>query len=158
VVANETSAQAIVLVVDAGSRLCAIPIADVVETMRPLEVESVPGMPRFLMGIAIIRGSPIPVVALGELLGTRQDKPIGRYVLLNLGEHKIALAVEKVLGVRRLDDSVMHGLPPLLKEPQKELVAEIGVKDERLLLVLRATRMIPDEVWQTLEESARGEA
>jgi purine-binding chemotaxis protein CheW len=144
-----------VLVVGVGAWLCAIPIADVAETMRPLDTSPIPDMPGFLAGLAIIRGSPVPVVDLREMLRLKDKRPIGRYVLLVLGNRHIALAVEDVVGVRRLDCSVMPGLPPLLREPEEQLVADIGVKDERLILILRAARMIPDDVWQTLEAQER---
>jgi purine-binding chemotaxis protein CheW len=51
-------------------RLCALPLAHVVETMRPLPIEPLGGMPGFVQGIAIIRGAPVPVVDAGALLGS----------------------------------------------------------------------------------------
>jgi purine-binding chemotaxis protein CheW len=153
--ANTTSTETTVLVTKVGDWLCAIPIAEVAETMRPLSTAPVPGMPLFLTGLAIIRGSPVPVVDLNGLLSLNDKRLIGRYVLIAVEKRKIALAVESVLGLRRLDDSVMHGLPPLMKEPGEQLVADIGVKDERLFLVLRAVRLIPDDIWQTLDSRER---
>jgi purine-binding chemotaxis protein CheW len=126
--------------------------------MRPLGTDVIPGMPPFLLGLAIIRGSPVPVVALGRIFGEKCEIAINRYVLLTFGERKIALAVESVLGVSRLNSSVLQELPPLLKESDRDLVANIGVKDEQLLVVLRAARMVPEEVWKTLEASGRGQS
>jgi purine-binding chemotaxis protein CheW len=154
---QDTIAEIIVLLVQVGSRRCALPIADVRENMRPLHTDPVPGMPPFLLGIAIIRGSPVPVVDLGVLLGLKDEVPIERFVLLASGERKIVLAVESVLGIRQLESADLKELPPLLKDHEQEMIAAIAVKDEQLLVVLRSARMIPDEVWQTLEAHGRGE-
>ena len=59
------------LLVRAAGRLCAVPIAHVVEVMRALPVEPIPGAPSFVPGLAIIRGAPMPVVDLGLLTGGR---------------------------------------------------------------------------------------
>ena len=47
----------------------ALPAAQVVETMRPLGTDSVPEMPPFVLGLAIVRGAAVPVVDVGTLLG-----------------------------------------------------------------------------------------
>jgi hypothetical protein len=41
-------------------------------------------------------------------------------------------------------------MPPLLREAQADVVEAIGVLDAQLLLVLRASRILPEEVWRTL--------
>lgn len=138
------------LLVSAGSQLCAVPIEHVVEIMRPLDAAPMAGMPKFLLGIAIIRGSPVPVVSLGEILGVRGEIAIERYVLVVLGNRKIAIAVEKVLDVVRVEGSFLQRLPNLLKEFDREFLANVGVKDERLFVVLEVTRIITDEMWKNL--------
>jgi chemotaxis signal transduction protein len=51
-----------VLVVMVGTRACAIPLHHVAETLRPLPIQSVAGMPNFVRGVSVIRGTPTPVV------------------------------------------------------------------------------------------------
>lgn len=147
------TSQLVALVVRMGSRSCALPLENIVETMRPLATEAIPEMPPFIRGLAIIRGSPVPVVDLGILFGMKGEAPVGRYVLLRLGKRKAAIAVEEVLGVFRLDESVLQSFPPLLKDAHSELVTAIAMRDQELLLILQLSRVVPDEVWQTLESS-----
>ncbi len=147
------SSQMSALLVRAGSRIVALPLESVVETMRPLPTAPVAEMPSFLRGLAIIRGFPAPVVDLALLLDVKSDESASRFVLLRLGERRAALAVDEVLGVRPLDRSAMHAFPPLLQDAYAELVTAVEVRDQQLLFVLQATRVVPDEVWQRLRSS-----
>lgn len=108
-------------------------------------------MPSFVRGIATIRGSPVPVVDLGVLFDDASDAPNARFVLLQLGERRLAVCVNKVLGIRQLDDTAMQGLPPLLHDAYGDVVAAIEVRDNELLFFLRSTNIIPEEVWERLE-------
>src|SRR5207244_5850162 len=141
------------LLVRAAGRLCAVPIAHVVEVMRALPVEPIPGAPSFVPGLAIIRGAPMPVVDLGLLTGGRSAS--GRFVTLRLGDRRAALAVDAVVGVRAVDAFLLQELPPLLRDAGAEVVDAIGVIDTELLVSLRAGRLVPEDVWQAV---AAGEA
>ena len=46
--------------------------------------------------------------------------------------------------------ATMAELPPLLREARSDAVEAIGVRDDELLLVLRATRLVPEAVWGAL--------
>jgi purine-binding chemotaxis protein CheW len=70
-----------------GGRLCAVPLAHTVETMRLLPVSPLGDAPPFVRGLAIIRGAAVPVVDLGALLG----EPAGavtRLVLVRVDESR----------------------------------------------------------------------
>jgi purine-binding chemotaxis protein CheW len=125
-------------------RLCALPLAHVVETLRPLTVEPVPGTSPCVLGLAVIRGVPVPVVDAARLLGGGEARA-GRFVTVNAGKRRIALAVDGVLGVRAVAPASLHALPPLLHEADTEVIAAIGLLDAELLLVLRSARLLPDE-------------
>lgn len=128
------------------ARLCALPLAHVVETMRALPVEAVAGAPHFVPGLALIRGAPVPVVDTARLLGA-QDGCANRFVIVTAGERRVALAVDDVLGVRAVPAGSLHPLPALLHEAGGDVVAAIGLLDAELLLVLRSTRLLPDDAW-----------
>jgi purine-binding chemotaxis protein CheW len=121
----------------------------VVETMRPLPVEPIAGVPSFVRGVSIIRGVPTPVVDLGEVLGALGGVA-ERLVTLRLGNRLVALSVDAVLGVRDLDLSTIQELPPLLRGAPQDVIDAIGTLDDEVLMVLRAGWELPDEVWQAL--------
>ncbi len=55
-----------------AGRLCAVPLESVLETMRPGATEPLAEAPRFVLGLAIIRGEPMPVVDMGRLISEAQ--------------------------------------------------------------------------------------
>jgi purine-binding chemotaxis protein CheW len=154
-IARGQGGQLSLLVCRVGSRLCGLPLAHVVETMRPLPVEPLAHLPSFVEGLALIRGRPIPVLDARRLLGA--DGEAGartRFVTLQIAERSAALAVDSVLGVRSIDVSQLAQLPPLLRDTQNDLVAALGTLDRELLLVLERSRLLPVAVWAALDNAA----
>jgi purine-binding chemotaxis protein CheW len=135
-----------VLIATIGTTLCAIPIEFVVETMRPLPVEPLGTAHDFVAGLTIIRGVPLPVVDTARLLGMGGGVS-ARFVVVRVGERKAALTFDNVVEVRRFAPNELRELPPLLAA---NAVAAIGAADAALLLVLEASRAIPDALWAQL--------
>lgn len=149
--------QSSVLVVRAGSRVCAIALQHVSEIMRPLPIEAVIGAPTYVRGVSVIRGVPTPVVDLEVLLGGRGGEPVhGRFVTVRCGERRVVLGVGGVVGIRDLASVRLAALPPLLGDLGAERIEAIGAADAGLLVVLRTARIVPDDVWLLL--SSEGEA
>lgn len=144
------------LVCRVQARLSALPLAQVVEIMRPLPTEAMAGAPDFVRGLAVIRGAPVPVVDAARLLGAEQDVPAGRFVTLAVGRRRVALALSSVQGVRTVAADLLHRLPPLLHDAGAEVVAAIGLLDAELLLVLHGARLLPDDAWAGGEPSGAG--
>src|SRR5580692_6397238 len=126
--------------------------------MRPLPIEPLTGMPPFVLGVAIVRGFPAPVVDAGRLLNpcASPSTPIiasssARFVSLKLGERTAALAVDAVLDIRPLTAGILADIPPLLREAGAEQMAAIGALDTQLLLVLEAARLVPESVWSAMK-------
>ena len=138
------------------SRLCALPVEHVIETMRALPIEAMAGAPVAVKGMSLIRGAPVPVVALSVLL---DDGPTNssRFITVRTGRDRIALMVDSVLGVHRIAVASLQDLPPLLRDADNNVVAAIGSADAELLLVLNATRLVPDGLWHTLHPSGASE-
>ena len=146
--ALETSPVFVVMV---GARACAFPLHHVAETKRPLPIKPVAGTPGFVCGVSLIRGTPTPVVDLKALLENCENSPgYGRFVSLKLDDRRVAIGVDSVVGLRHLDSAQLGELPPLLRDVAADLIESFGTRDAQLLLVLRAARIVPDEVWTTL--------
>jgi purine-binding chemotaxis protein CheW len=84
-------------------------------------------------------------VDLGRLLGLDSGPAPGRLVHLRVGDRRVALAVDGVLGLRELDGSAAAALPPLLN-PGLSAVEALGTLDQSLFLLLSAARLLPAEV------------
>lgn len=134
----------------------ALPIEHVIETMRPLPIEPIAGAPDGVLGVAVIRGAAVPVINAARLFGHDGARPT-RFVTVRLPSARTAaLAVEAVLGVRRLALDVFAELPPLLRGGTGTggAIDRLGTIDDELVVVLRAGRLVPDSVWEALAPGA----
>jgi purine-binding chemotaxis protein CheW len=138
------------LLVQSRARCCAIPMTHVLEVMRPIPVDAVVGMPTYVLGLSVIRGRPTPVVDLARLFRQAERGEPSRYVALRLGDRRLALAVDAVLGVRELALGDMDEYPPLLGSDSAEIVDSLGVLDTKLLLALSTMRLLPDAAWASV--------
>jgi purine-binding chemotaxis protein CheW len=128
--------------------LCALPLAHVGETMRPLAVEPIAGAPAFVRGVSVVRGRATPVVDAAFLICGEPSAP-SRFVTLLPGDRAVMLAVDEVVGLASLPDGLAP-FPSLIQNERVAAVAATGALDGALLVVLDATRVVPAEVWATL--------
>jgi purine-binding chemotaxis protein CheW len=134
----------------AGERAVAIPVATAIETMRPLPVEPLAGLPAWVEGVALIRGQPTPVLNVAALLGERGTPSIGAFVTVRAEKATLALAVRRVTGVGSLEPGEWQALPPMVAGVS-ESVEAVGVLGARLTTVLSAGRLIPDDAMARIE-------
>ena len=130
--------------------LFALPLGCVIETMRPLPTVPLADMPSFVKGLSIIRGEPLPVIDASALMGDGGASSPSRFVALQAGQRRAALAVEEVLGVLSMPREILQELPPLLKA-ETGVVSAIGRLDAGLFLVLQTARLVPDSVWEAMQ-------
>ncbi len=133
------------LLVRVTDRLCALPIAQVCEVMRPLPIHRFVHAPDGVAGLAVVRGMSIPVVDLSLLTSSAASSAgSARFVTIRVDQRLIALAVSEVVGVRAIDRATLSSLPPLLDGGKDEAITALGVRDKQLLLVLDAARLLPE--------------
>jgi purine-binding chemotaxis protein CheW len=149
IAAADHAERAAWLVFRAGAHLCALPLGQVIEIMRPLPIEAVAGAPPYVRGLCVMRGEAVPVVDAGLLVGEAAVEA-ERLIAIRAGDRVIALATETVLGIRAIGAATLAALPPLLREAARGAIAAIGTLDAELLLFLRSTRIVPQDVWDRL--------
>jgi purine-binding chemotaxis protein CheW len=131
----------------AGSHHFALPMQHVVETMRVLPIEQVAGCPPIVCGVSVIRGAPTPVID-AALLFDGEPGQRERLVTVRTGKRTIALATQAVVGVWQMADDELGDLPPLLGDG--EAIAGLTTLDQQLVFLLRAARIIPDDILDQL--------
>ena len=136
------------LVFRAGTLTCALPLDQVIETMRPLRIRPLAGTTDIVPGICIMRGVPAPVVDTAVLL-TGAPGQVSRFVAVRTDHGPVALATGPVLGIRPTAGTSAatptHG--SLLGGTAGGLVAAVDTLDGEPLLRLHSMRHLPDEVW-----------
>jgi purine-binding chemotaxis protein CheW len=121
--------------------------------MRLPLLDALPGAPHFVAGMAIVRGAPLPVIFTGRLFGDEETRP-ERLVVARVGQRRVGLAVDAVIGIRALSGDMLQRLPPLLHDALHHAVADIGTLDGELLVVLQAARVVPADVFAIVEAEA----
>ena len=144
-----SDASALALVFRSGECTCALGISHVLEVMRPLPVRKIDQAPRAVCGLSMIRGIPVPVVELSRLLTGAESKP-ARLILLRVGDRRVAIAVDSVLGIRHMGISPPDSLPPLMSKAAGKIVEELTTLDKDLVFLLNAGCIVPDGAWPTL--------
>lgn len=140
------------LVFRTGQQLCALPLGHVVETMRPLPLRPVAGAPAGVLGLALIRGSALPVIDVGSLIGHRALAP-DRFIAVRAAERRFALCADAVVGIRDLPAEALQTLPPLLRDADSLVVENISRLDNELVLLLDGARLLPPD-WEHLAMEA----
>jgi purine-binding chemotaxis protein CheW len=130
------------LLCTAGSHRFALPIADVIETMRALPVETIAGAPPFVRGLSVIRGAAVPVLDTARLFGGAAAH-YERLIAVRTGARTIAFAASAVLAVQSITGSGPDELPPLLQDA--DTIGAIARLDEELVFFLRTARALPDD-------------
>lgn len=149
-----TNALHHILVFRIATHPCALPLMQVLEVMRPLPVRPLAGAPEGVLGVAIVRGKPIPVLDLATVLGEGSvaSGASSRFVVLQTGERRVALLVESVSTILSLEAMEFEALPSLWQGSRSPIVAALGVLDDELLMVLESARLLPsDLIFENME-------
>jgi twitching motility protein PilI len=118
-------------------------VAEIVPTPR---ITRVPGVKRWLLGIANLRGKVISVSDLRDFLTGRPTAqlPSSQIVVVRVGEWDYGLLVDEIVGMRHFGPQ--HRLPTLdtVDESLRPYVAEAFLHDNQYWLVFNASVLLAD--------------
>ena len=92
-----------VMVLSVGAVAIAIDAARVREVAPRSPATRLPGAPSIVTGVVNVRGTLVPLVDLGLLLGSAPASATGWLVTLDLGGRRCALALDSLLVLRAAD-------------------------------------------------------
>ncbi|MCA9286574.1 MAG: chemotaxis protein CheW [Phycisphaerales bacterium] len=146
--ADRSAENADLLLVRAAGTLHALPIETVREVVPVVEHRRVPGVPDWLLGIFGVRGSLLPLVDLGLLLGgdaVRRTR-LSRIVIVHTGGEArfLGLVVDEIEGLER---AVGGAAPchPGFESDQTRHLGPILVVAGQTAQVLRLERVLTEE-------------
>ncbi len=113
--ANHENGDRNVLVFEAAGRRFALPLTDIVEIVRPGAITRVPHSPPELLGVAIFRGTVVPVVSANILLDhdTSAATATSRIIMIRR-KSIVGLLVEKVATASKSSDVSLLDIDALL--------------------------------------------
>ena len=93
-----------ILAVAAGAETYGFPLSAVREILMPPPLTEVPRAAKHFLGVIAVRGEIVTLVDLSELLRLeeRDRQPLGRVILVDVGEELIGVAVDRVVQVAQL--------------------------------------------------------
>ncbi len=115
-------------------------MADVIAVARRPALTRVPQAPAALAGLGALKGRATPVIELAALLGEGSG---GGQLLVLRGENPVAVAVDRIEGIRERDDAAAEWLD--LRETIAHVFERGGVREPSELPASPATKTQADE-------------
>lgn len=119
----------------------AIELRETSEIIKMRDMTEVPYTPFFIAGIISLRGNIIPVFNLHKRLGLK-EKPATydtRMVIASLHNHdeiKVALVVDKISGVTRVNPNEIEATPSIHQEAGVEFIRGVVHYDKDRIIIL----------------------
>lgn len=138
-----------------GKEEFAVPILQIQEINRLVEITRVPKSPDFVEGVINLRGKVIPIIDLRKRFSL-QEAELGRYtriVVVNMDSRMIGLIVDSVSEVLRLSKDAMEPPPPVVAGIDSEYIRGLGKLEGRLLILLDLNKILTMDESKALSEA-----
>jgi purine-binding chemotaxis protein CheW len=126
-----------------GRQEFAFDILQVERILRYTAPSPLPKAPRFLEGVLPYGGSSVPVIDLRKRF--ELDAPIGeetRLMILELESHRVAVLVDEVCEVVRVDSTTIAAPGPVVSGLAAVYIAGIITLSERTIIILNARKLL----------------
>lgn len=139
-----------------GKEEFAVPILQIQEINRLVEITRVPKSPDFVEGVINLRGKVIPIIDLRKRFSLPQAE-LGKYsrvVVINMDGRMVGLIVDSVSEVLRLSEEAVEPAPPIVAGIDSEYIKGLGKIEGRLLILLDLNKILSKEEKGELVEVA----
>ncbi len=134
----------------------AFPIIQIQEINRPGEISRVPKTPAYVEGVTNLRGEVIPVIDLRKRFGLppRSWDDRTRLIIIQFGEQKVGLVVDRVNEVTRLPKQRISPPPALLlSQIDLRFVSAVAQREGGgLIIILDVNQIFSSEEQEELKE------
>jgi purine-binding chemotaxis protein CheW len=119
---------------------------DILQVERILRWETptpLPKAPEFLEGVINFEGDAVPVVDLRKRLELpAMLSPETRLMVLGFADQRIAIVVDEVREVMRIDSTTITAPPPIVRGLAAAYIAGIITRGNRTIVLLQALRLL----------------
>ncbi len=125
-----------------GSQEFALNIFQVERILRYQKPAVLPKAPDYLEGVAQYAGGVVPVIDLRKRLSlVAPVKEETRMMVLELEAQRVAVVVDQVLEVLRVDTTTITPPPPMVKGLAAAYISGIITRPDRTIIVLNAAKL-----------------
>ncbi len=126
-----------------GEYLFGLPISEVVEINRKLEITPVPLAPGYIKGIINLRGQVLTTVDLAERIGLRlEGNRAYNLIVKNEDEERVSLLVEKIGDILEIPAEKVEEPPERIEGVERRFVRNVCQLPERLLVILNTKEVL----------------
>ncbi len=115
-------------------------ISQLAEILRHQMITKVPKVPDYVLGVTSLRGKIIPVIDLKLKLslseGPTANERKGKILIINGPKGPIGAAVDKVIGVVRIEKSEILPPPSHLSEKGLKFIDGVAIVDKRFVSII----------------------
>jgi purine-binding chemotaxis protein CheW len=126
-----------------GGEEYAVPVADVREVLKIIQLTIVPNTPNYILGVMSLRGTMLPIIDLCRRFGLPagdQDQK-SRIVVVSSADEEVGLLVDRVTGVFSILPDEIKPAPENI-EQGAEYLRGIVRQEERLYILLDLERAV----------------
>ncbi len=125
-----------------GGFLFALPVKEVVEINRSLDITPVPQAPPFVAGIINLRGQILTAIDLAQRIGLHHEKEAYHNVIIGRDEEPLSLLVEQVGDVLEIPTSKIENPPDVIEGLDIQFVKNVSKLPDRLLVILDVEKLL----------------
>ncbi len=125
-----------------GGFLFAIPVEEVVEINRSLDITPVPLSTKFVAGIINLRGQIITAIDLATHIGLEKHSQAHHNVIIGRDAEPISLLVEQIGDVLEIPVSEIEEPPDVIEGLDTKFVKNVCQLPENLLVILDAKLLL----------------
>ncbi len=122
--------------------LFALPVEEVVEINRSLDITPVPQAPSFVSGIINLRGQILTAIDLAKRIGLKREKEAHHNVIIGRDEEPLSLLVEQVGDVVEIPLSQIEEPPEVIEGLDVQFVKNVSKLPDRLLVILDVRKIL----------------
>jgi purine-binding chemotaxis protein CheW len=126
----------------------ALPISQVQEIKRIVEITRVPNAPEHVRGVMNLRGRIVPVIELKKRLslGEAMIDNESRIVVVEQGIKVLGLMVDRVAQVLNMAAGQIEDAPEEVVQIQENYIKGVGKMDERMIILLDLEQIVGKQV------------
>ena len=138
-----------------GSERLGLDVSSVQEVLRPRPVSMLPQAPDFVAGVIDVRGNLVPLIDLRRRfgMGGRESGREGRVLIAQLGDDRVSLLVDEVLGVIGVSEADIEPPPASFRGLAAEYIDGIARVEGGLLIIINLERVLSADERLVLEST-----